>query len=366
MRWLIQGAGFVLVAAALLDVYLTVLYARIGFAIASEALGAATWRVFRALGPAFGRYRDRFLSFCGPTILVLIILMWVGALLAGFALIVWPALGSSVQSWTGNTPTDFATALYVSGGSLTTAGAGDLLPQATFYRLLYVVMSGVGISTFTLTLTYVIQVYNALQRRNTFALNLHHATGQTGDAAELIAGLGAAGDFDSARSELSTFTTELLNYYESQHFYPILIYFRFSDISYATPRLMLLVMESASLAKTALDEQAHGAFVHSAPVTQTWNGGMHLLEDLGEVFLPKGAVEDDAVDDATARQWRRRFAAAARRLREAGIKTPGDEAAAAERYLALRRQWDAYVRGFADHMRRDMREVDRATAEAPE
>ena len=38
-------------------------------------------------------------------------------------------------------------------------------------------------------------MYAALLQRNTFALRLHFATKATGDAAELVVGLGAAGDF---------------------------------------------------------------------------------------------------------------------------------------------------------------------------
>lgn len=358
MRWVLQTTGFLLVAATLVDVYLTVLYARIGVAIASEAVGAATWRAFKSAGPLFGRHRDKFLTFCGPTVLVLIMLVWVAALLVGFSLIVWPVLGSSVRSWTGNTPTGFWTAFYFSGGNMTTVGTGDITPQTPFFRFFVVVESLVGISTITLTITYVIEVYNSLLRRNAFALDIHHAAGGTRDAAELIAGLGAAGDFDSARSEMSGFATELLNFYESQHFYPILMYFRFSEPQYATARIMLVVMDTASLAKTALDEEAHASVIHSAPVTQLWNAGMKLFEDLSAVFLSDLHVERDQVDEATAARWRARFGKAAARLREAGIKTPRDESAAAEKYVALRRQWDVYVRGFADLMAREIDRID--------
>ena len=47
------------------------------------------------------------------------------------------------------------------------------------------------------------QVYNALQRRNKLGLNLELSSAETGDAAELIAGLGPEGKFDAGYSDLS-------------------------------------------------------------------------------------------------------------------------------------------------------------------
>ena len=73
-------------------------------------------------------------------------------------------------------------------------------------------------------------------RRNTLAQNLHHATGGTGDAAEWVARMGPGGDFNGARGELADVADEVMNFYESQHFYPILIHFRFGDPEYAVAR----------------------------------------------------------------------------------------------------------------------------------
>ena len=44
--------------------------------------------------------------------------------------------------------------------------------------------------------------------------------------------------------------------------------------------------------------------------------------------------------------------------RAAGIATAPDEEEAAARYVALRRQWQCYVSGFADYMERSMEEVE--------
>jgi hypothetical protein len=50
-------------------------------------------------------------------------------------------------------------------------GASNFSPQSAPFRLLYLFNSLVGMSTMSLTLTWLMEVYSALQRRN--ALGLH-------------------------------------------------------------------------------------------------------------------------------------------------------------------------------------------------
>lgn len=139
--------------------------------------------------------------------------------LVGLGLIASPALGTGIRASSGTTPTDFAAALYYSAYSLTTLGTGDLVPQTGFFRLLMAFEAAVGFS---------VSVYSALVRRNTFGTNLHHRTASTGNVAEFLARLGAGGDFDGARQELSSVADEVANLYESHNFYLVLHYFRFS------------------------------------------------------------------------------------------------------------------------------------------
>ena len=67
-----QALGALLVLLILLDVFLTVLYARAGTGIISSRLALLIWRAFGIISRQFGRSRGTMLSFCGPTILVLL------------------------------------------------------------------------------------------------------------------------------------------------------------------------------------------------------------------------------------------------------------------------------------------------------
>lgn len=361
MGWLVQCLGGALVLLGLADLYLTVLYARSGTSLLSERLAEWSWHGLRLLARTIPRYRHGILSVCGPAVLLLIAGMWICCLVFGFALVIWPALGTGIKSLQGPTPTDFLTAVMISGDNLTTVGSGELVPAAGFYRIVSVLDSLLGISTLTLTLTYFLEVYNALLRRNTVALALHHAAAGKADAAELVAGLGATGNFEGARAELTKFANELLNLYESHHFYPTLLYFRFHGPEYALSRVTLLTMDTVSIIRTALGDR-HADIRESGAADQLWGVGIHLLGELSHVFLP-GQVQgrDHQPDDQTAAQWRRRFHDALVRLKRAGIETTRDEAAAADEYVSLRGEWNPFVAAFGNYMVYRPDEIDPAT-----
>ena len=151
----------------LFDVFLTVLYARMGSSIITGPLARLAWRVFRAVSAPFGRRRGVVLSSCGPAVLALLVAAWSLGLTLGAALVIHPALGSGIRPANGGEgPTDFVAALDAAGNSLSVVGSGELAPRTTAYRLLYLFNSLVGMSILSLTLTYLIQVYSALRERN--------------------------------------------------------------------------------------------------------------------------------------------------------------------------------------------------------
>lgn len=361
LRWIVQGAGLLLALTILLDVFLTVLYARIHTGILSNHIGGWVWCAFRAVANRIPSRRDVILTYSGPVILVALVGAWVGGLILGAGLVVWPVLGTSVQSTQGNPPSDFVTALYVAGDTLTTVGTSDFTPRTGFFRIYYALNSVVGMYVITLTVTYFLQVYNALHSRNTFALKVHLATGETGDAAELVAGIGPQGEFTTAYSFLTDVAAEMTAFKESHHFHSVLLYFRFKETYYSVTRLALVCLDTVCVIKTCLDDRRYAWLKESAAVAHLWRASMRLVAMLGEELIP-GEVPgaERTTDPQDEARWRRRHAAACRRLRQAGIETIADEAAGADAYVALRCEWDRYITTFIRHMAHDPAEIDPA------
>ena len=181
MHTIEQAIGAIVLLLILLDVFLTVLYARAHMGPVSYRIARLTWRVFMTLSKLFGRERGAVLSFCGPAILVLFVIGSGLMLMLGTALIIHPALGDAVRANNGTTPTDFITALYAAGSSVSIIGSGNFTPHTAGFRIFYLFASLIGMSIVSLTLTYLMQVYSGLQRRNILGLKLHLAATETGD-----------------------------------------------------------------------------------------------------------------------------------------------------------------------------------------
>ena len=280
-----QIAGAVVIVVVLLDIFLTVLYARAGTALFSPVVSRAIWLVFRLVSRPFGRNRGRVLSFCGPVILVALIFVWAAGLALGSALIMHPHLGGGIRASEGSTPRDFMSALYAAGNSLSFVGSSDFKPQSAAFQALYMLNSLIGMSVMSLVLTYVMQIYNALKSRNALGLAIQTLSDDTGDAAELIAGLGPHGQFNSGFSNLSSLASNASAVKESHHFYPLLFYFRFAEPYYSVSQTATVLFDSVSLLKSALSDEDYSWLKESATVAQCWRAAMLLVGMLEEVFL---------------------------------------------------------------------------------
>lgn len=353
--WLEPLAGAIVLAITLLDVFLTVLYARAGTGLLAPYLARGVWRVFRGLSG--GRHAG-ILSFCGPVQLVALVLMW-GVLLAlGAGLVIHPALGRGVESSSGATDTDFVTAVFVGGSSMSIVGASDYGPTTPGYKLLFLFNSLVGMSVTSLTLTYLMQVYSALRSRNTVGLMIQGQSGETGDAAELLARWGPQGRFDGGYNNLSTLAGELGAIKETHHFYPVLFYFRFDEPYYAASRMLLVALDAAALVRTALDPRELGWLRESAALAELEGASTLLLRTLTQNFPVHQGPSGDSTQ--SRERGRLRYERALQRLREAGIPTRADPEAGAREYVAVRASWEPGIEAVAPALGFRMEQVDRA------
>src|SRR4051812_5190096 len=263
-RWSIaeQVVGILIFLFVLLDVFMTVLYARLGSQGAAKwgagVIGNAVGRTVRVVlqyVPAPRKRRNAVLSFCGPVTVVLLLSAWSWTLGLGAALMLHPYLGDSIQVQGSATPTDFVAALYAAGTSLAITGSSEFEPRSDAMRMLYLLNSLVGTSVVTLVVTYLMQLYSSLQRRNTLALDVHIYTSETGDAAELVCALGPLGDFSLTTNNLAAISQGMTGIEEAHHFYPVLFYFRPATEERSLIRVLLVSLDAVSLIRTALTDQ---------------------------------------------------------------------------------------------------------------
>lgn len=359
MDALLEIIGAALVLTILADVFLTVLYARVGSSVFSNRLAKLLWRAFRAVAKVLPGQHATLLSFCGPVIVVALLATWSFGLTLGIALIIYPNLATSIHLvGEGPTPTDFFTALLAAATSLSIAAGSDFVPQTAAFKLFWVFTSILGMSMITLSLTYLMQLYTALQGRNVSNLRVHLATAETGDAAELIAGLGPEGDFADATARIAEMAGDVIHVKESHHFYSVLMYFRFREPSYSVTRTLLVLIDAFSLIKSALADHRYARLKESTAVCELWHAPMRLMTSMSCALLGQLTVDEAPIDDATRDRWRRRYLAAVQRLQEAGIETNPDDDLGAEIYISLRERWDRYIQQYAEHIGFSVVEID--------
>lgn len=357
--WLEQLLGAALITLVLWDVFYTVLHARSHIGVISDRAARITWRLFEFVAARLGKQRgDHFLSFMGPTILLLMAVLWILLLTLGSALVIHPHLGGAVKGLHSETATDFITALAAGSHSIVVFGDNNYAPETSGAQLYFIFMSTAGLIVTTLTLTYLMHVYTGLQTRDALGLEVHLLADETGDAAELIAGLGAHGHFSDSVSELADVASKIVSVEESYHHYPVLFFFRFAEPYYAVSSLTLVALDTVALVKSGLDDEEYAWLKESAAVAQLHRASLRLVKTVSTAFLEGLPDPPAAIDPADEARWRRRYGAALRRIKEAGIQTIDDEEEGAAAYVALRAQWNHLIAHLAPHLGFSMQEID--------
>lgn len=350
-----QVIGTALMLLFLVDIFLTVLYARAGTGLLAPRWNRGVWALLRGLADLTGRHSGTALSFAGPLIVVSLIVFWSFGLTLGAALIVHPELGTAIRPSSGAASTDFVTAMLVAGNSLSIVGGGDYAPHTTGTQFLFLVNSLIGASVLSLVLSYLVQVYSGLRERNGLALTIDLMTDGTGDAAVLLQRLMPGGEEGNATSELGNLARSLAAIKEGHHFYPLLFYFRFEEPHYAVSRLSFVLLDATTLIDSALDRQRYANLAASAPVASIRRGARMLLETLNSHF-PTAADRAEDVGDGS--RLRHSYFAAERTLATASIAVRTDGAGA---YVAARRKWEPLVDRVAPVLGYTMAAIDRRT-----
>jgi hypothetical protein len=358
-----QIAGAALVTLVLLDVFVTVLYARVHSGYLSQHFARLVWHVFDGVSSLFKRYRPMILAFSGPVIVVSVLAMWALLLIVGSGMIYHPELGRAVQASHGATPAGFIAAMYAAG-YVTVGAAGDITPRTPVFRLLFVAEWAVGMSLLSMTISYLMQIYTALLRRNELGLKLHLLTGSSGDAAELVARIAPCGRFEIAYNHLLEAAAEMTSVKEGHQFYPVLFYFRFREPYYSVSRTALVALDSVTLMRAAFRNDEAGWIKNSGALCQFSDAATLMVKILEDTFLHGAPGPMPDVGPQTSERWRARYEAAAEKFRGAGIHTVDDQAGG-DCYVELRSKWDPLITTLAPNMAYTMEEIDPVGSNPP-
>ena len=296
-----------------------------------------SWRLWLAADRAIvpGRRKDTWLSFFGPISLLLLLSVWAGILIVGFALLHFAA-GSAVHA-AGGVP-GFATDLYLSGTTFFTLGLGDVTPRTSMARAFTVVESGLGFGFLALVIGYLPALNQSFSRREVNISLLDARAGSPPTAFEMIRRHGHDRGMEALRQllhEWERWSSELL---ESHLSYPVLAYFRSQHDNQSWLGALSTILDTSALAIAGLD----GVCGRQAELTFAM--ARHTVVDLSQIFrTPPHMPKQDRLPPKDLKLLRDRLAASGLRIRD------GDEV---ERTLTeLRRMYEPYVHALAHYLR---------------
>jgi hypothetical protein len=253
--------------------------------------------------------------------------------------------------------------MYAAANSMSIVGSSGFSPQTSTFRLIFLFNSVVGMSVISLTLTYIMQIYNALQRRNSLGLHLFLLSGMTGRSAEMLVRIAPQGRVDSGFNTLSDLASAVVQLKEMHHFYPVLLYFRFEEAYCSVSFVTSMVLDCASLIESAIDAREYEWLQTSGTVAELWSGSLLLLEMLQDAFgraSRTGPRRPTAESDVEQRH--RHYMRTLDLFKSAGIRTAPDVEQGASRYIELRTEWAPLTRALADSMLYPTENVDPGTA----
>lgn len=228
------------------------------------------------------RQRETWLSYFGPLSLLVLLSLWAGVLISGYALIHW-ALGSAVLTMDGEA--SLFTDLYLSGTTFFTLGLGDTLPRTSLARLLVVVESGMGFAFLALVIGYLPALNQTFASREVSISLLDARAGSPPTASELLCRHSYTGGKEALRlllHEWEHWAAELL---EGHLSYPVLAYFRSQHDNQSWLAALTAILDTSAMIMAGLE----GACERQAELTFAM--ARHAVIDLSLVFI-SGPIEE--------------------------------------------------------------------------
>ncbi len=332
-------AGILCVFVVLLDAFQTIILPRRAFGRIriTSLFYIATWRpwAFFARWLHHPRKRETLLGFYGPLSLILLLVVWAGSMLLGFALIFF-ALGSPFND--AGKQAGFRSDLYVSGTTIFTLGLGDVTPRNdSRTRTLIILESGTGLGFLAVVMGYFPVLYGAFSRREVSIALLDARAGSPPTAVELMRRHSYQGGEQSLSMllmEWERWSAELL---ESHISYPLLCYFRSQHNNQSWLSALTAILDTSALLISGIRGQ------EARQAQLTFAMARHAVVDLAQIFSLRPL--ENAPDRLPPGQYQRLFDA----LCQSGVRVCHDNLSS-DRLREMRVLYEGYAQALSKYL----------------
>ena len=283
------------------------------------------WGAWSAIGRTHpGSRRENYLSIFAPLSLLLLLAIWVGGVVLGFALI---QFGLDTPLRPGGDAA-LATHLYLSATTFVTLGLGDVTSASSAGRAITAVEAAAGFAFLALTISYLPVLYQAFSRREVRISMLDQWAGSPPSAVELLRRAAAHGDIGSVDELLAAWERWSAELLESHLTYPVLAYFRSQHEQQSWLAALTTILDTSALVLAGVEG------VSEWQAQRTFAISRHAVVDIAQVFQtpPERPATDRLTDDGTQTMCRM--------LQTAEVRLG---AGTAERLAPLRTLYEPYV-----------------------
>ncbi len=192
--------------------------------------------------------RDTMLGIYGPFGLILNLVLWVGAMMLGYACLLWANgshLGTAVDT---NGVVDFGSDLYFSAATMTTNGPYGLAAHTAFARAVQVLDSASGLAVLAIVIGYLPSLYQAFSRRESTVSQLDARAGSPPSAGRLVIRSTQRDGWPALNRYLSSWETWVAELMETHLAYPVLAYFRSQHVNQNWLAAMCTLLDTCAFA----------------------------------------------------------------------------------------------------------------------
>jgi hypothetical protein len=256
------------------------------------------------------RKRENFLATYAPFNLVLVLVVWVAGLVAGWGLFFF---GLRTQLHPGGLT--FAASVYYAGTSLLTLGYGDIVAKTTFARMMSLVAAASGLGTVAVVTSFLFAVFGAFQVRERFIVALSARAGLPPSGLGLLvvhADAGLRGDLERVLQDGQSWTAHVM---ETHLAYPMLPYLRSSHDYESWVGTLGALLDASTLILSSFDHSRGKTPLHGQALIM-YGIGRHLAHDFHSYFGLNRRAHPIAGPGVDRGEFERAYAA----LRDAGYE----------------------------------------------
>ncbi len=246
--------GTALIAMGLLDVFFTVLhYDDLGFL--SNRLHRGIWRVVRGITAPMPHSLGNFgLSLGAPLMIPATIILWVGLVMVGFALIYYAGMDGENFAFDFDVDQGFGRALYLSGVTVATLGYGDITPISPLYEVIALGEALIGFVILSLTISYVLGIYGVFHQLSILDSDLYHQAEDAGDPRSVLSSHFPDGRPRNLDPHLMSLYRGMIAYAAGVRRYPIVYYFYGRQLYHSMPYAFRMIGGMSAALRWGLPE----------------------------------------------------------------------------------------------------------------